>query len=275
MRPILLLCTLVLLSVGMADAQERRYTQGVLTDNTTIVTSEETQMVRVRVLRERNLTGYQQQVSAGWWMTFNESTGEDVGALRFSYIGGKRFNNYFFLGAGAGVDVGLMHTFKPMVAEGYSGVDNSYNKILEHRQYYSTQGRPGKYNELLPIQTIAIPLFVNVKSYFTATKVAPFISFSVGARFTAPKRLNIYKVHCIDELRYIVEYRSNQIKYGAVLPFFDVTFGFDCQLSQNNSLAFQIGYYTQCLRDISYYMYHYETYGLFYHGFSLSVGYVF
>lgn len=53
MRPILLLCTLVLLSVGMADAQERRYTQGVLTDNTTIVTSEETQMVRVRVPRER------------------------------------------------------------------------------------------------------------------------------------------------------------------------------------------------------------------------------
>ena len=67
MRPILLLCTLVLLSVGMADAQERRYTQGVLTDNTTIVTSEETQMVRVRVPRERRQLANQVDMATKKW----------------------------------------------------------------------------------------------------------------------------------------------------------------------------------------------------------------
>ena len=192
--------------------------------------------------------GFQQQASFGWWWTDSYNV---YRALRFSYIGGKRFNDYFFAGIGAGLDIGVSNTYKPTAQADRWG-------------YVNAEGRYGDHD--LPMQSIAIPLFVNFKGYFTKTKVAPYLSFSAGARLSTGKKLEIYNESG--------NYDGKQ-RYGAFKPFFEVAAGVNYRKSADRNYTFQFGYYTHNIKNFDGHRNDFDLDNEWSHGFSMSIGMTF
>ena len=281
MKRFILLGALLLFCSGGAFAQvnkngEQRIQQGVITETTVTTLDSVTVTKQVRMSREQwrayqdslrmvrygdwqqrlalitrydAKRGFQQQVSFGWWWTYSYNA---YSALRFSYIGGKRFNDYFFAGVGAGLDIGVSNTYKPIAKEDRWG------------QYeINTEDRP---EHDLPMQSIAIPLFVNLKGYFTKTKVAPYLSFSAGARLSTGKKLEIYNEYG--------NYYGKQ-RYGAFKPFFEVAAGVNYRKSADRNYTFQFGYYTHNIKDFYGHLNDFNLDNDWNHGFSMSVGMTF
>lgn len=258
MKRTILIAVAILLFFSVAEAQQdERYSQGVFTQTTTV-----TRTKIERPKREKPDTpkydakrGFQQQASFGWWWAANHlnlKKYKNYSALRFSYIGGMRFNDYFFAGVGAGLDIGVSNTYKHKVrAWGYS---ESYQGMYDGSVYKD-----------MPMQSIAIPLFVNLKGYFTKTRVAPYLSFSAGARLSTGKKLMVYDAYGNYE---------NQIRYGAFKPFIEVAAGINYRKSADRNYTFQFGYYTHNVK-------YFEGWGgcnlynRWSHGFSMSVGMTF
>lgn len=290
MKRFILLGALLLFCSGSAFAQankngEQRIQQGVITETTVTTLDSVTVTKQVRMSREQwrayrdslrmvrygdrqqrqalitrynAKRGFQQQVSFGWW--WSESwEGPNHSALRFSYIGGRRFNDYFFAGVGAGLDIGVSNTYKPTAKESVDYWGDSC--------YYVEDAYGWDRNLVdLPMQSIAIPLFVNFKGYFTKTKVAPYLSFSAGARLSTGKKLEIYD-----------EYGNydGKKRYGAFKPFFEVAVGVNYRKSADRNYTFQFGYYTHEIKKF-YGWYGYDNlYNDWRHGFSMSVGMTF
>lgn len=237
MRRIILIFAAIALSLSAAEAQQdERYSQGVFTETTTVIRHKPDKPKKERTLHETK-SGYQQHTSLSWWWT--PAAGH--GALRLSYIGGYRFGNYFFAGAGAGIDVGILNTY---IHEWHGGSYGLGGSLLP-----------------LPMQSIAIPLFANIKCYFTKRGVAPYLSFSAGARFSTFKKVKRYDTNG----RHIQTF-----KHSAVDPFFELAAGINCRISDNNSITLQLGYYThRVLYVISDYI---VDWG---HGLACSIGLTF
>ena len=223
------------------------------------VTSDGSYLV-IKMFKDREVypakRGFQQQVSFGWW--WSESWDDpNYSALRFSYIGGWRFNDYFFAGVGAGLDIGVSNTYKPTAKESVDYWGDYYYKV-------ETAGGWYEYEAYLPMQSIAIPLFVNFKGYFTKTKVAPYISFSAGARLSTGKKLELYYGDDTGEQR-----------YGAFKPFFEVAAGVNYRKSADRNYTFQFGYYTHNIKDFYGWKGYFNLDNEWSHGFSMSVGMTF
>ena len=278
MKRFILLGALLLLCSGSAFAQvnkngEQRIQQGVITETTVTTLDSVTVTKQVRMSREQwrayrdslrmvrynarprydAKRGFQQQASFGWWRT-DSWDNRNYSALRFSYIGGRRFNDYFFAGVGAGLDIGVSNTYKPTAK-------------ADKRGYYRVEKASGWYSSWtdLPMQSIAIPLFVNFKGYFTKTKVAPYLSFSAGARLSTGKKLEIYNEY--------VNYYGKQ-RYGAFKPFFEVAAGVNYRKSADRNYTFQFGYYTHNIKGFDG-GYDFDLDNEWRHGFSMSVGMTF
>ncbi len=283
MKRFILLGALLLLCSGSAFAQankngEQRIQQGVITETTVTTLDSVTVTKQVRMSKEQwrayrdslrmvrygdrqqrqasiprydAKRGFQQQASFGWWWTDSYNA---YSALRFSYIGGKRFNDYFFAGVGAGLDIGVSNTYKPTAQADQWG-------------HYKVETAEGWYREDhdLPMQSIAIPLFVNLKGYFTKTKVAPYISFSAGARLSTSKKLEIYDKYGNDE---------GKQRYGAFKPFFEVAAGVNYRKSADRNYTFQFGYYTHNIKYFDGWD-GYDLNNYWSHGFSMSIGMTF
>ena len=263
MKRLILIAVVILLSFSVAEAQQdERYSQGVFTQTTTVTRTKIERPKREKPERPKNYAkrGFQQQASFGWWWTDNRLDDKNYSALRFSYIGGMRFNDYFFAGVGAGLDIGVSNTDKPIVRKserGWYEVDNE-----RYIDGYCS-------NKLMPMQSIAIPLFVNIKGYFLKTRVAPYLSFSGGARLSSGKKLMIYDEYGNYE---------DQLRYGAFKPFFEIAAGINYRKSADRNFTFQFGYYTHkikefnsCIADFDLY----DMYNEWSRGFSMSVGMTF
>lgn len=212
-RVILIFAATALLLSNTKAQEDSRYSQGVLTETTTIT---RTKIEKPKKEREKFdvIRGYQQDISIGWWWTCTEYS-----SLRAAYIGGYRFNNYLFAGIGIGLDVRTVSYYQ------------DYTAYKDDRKYYCN----GEIYAELPMQLIAVPLFANFKAYFTKTKVVPYFSFSAGARFSTPKKFDFY-----DDKE--LECTQN---YGAIKPFFDLAIGVNYRLSNNKTIFLQCGYYLQ------------------------------
>lgn len=257
MKRLILIAVAILLSLSAAEAQQdERYSQGVFTQTTTVTRTKIERPKREKPERPKYdaKRSFQQQASFGWW--WSESLDDpNYSALRFSYIGGMRFNDYFFAGVGAGLDIGVSNTYKPIAEDVVSYV----------------VGPAGGWNvdcAYLPMQSIAIPLFVNFKGYFTKTKVAPYLSFSAGARLSTGKKLMIYDDY--DYGNY-----EDQLRYGAFKPFFEVAAGINYRKSADRNYTFQFGYYTHNVKFFYGRKGGFDLYNRWSHGFSMSVGMTF
>lgn len=255
MKRLILIAVAILLSFSAAEAQQdERYSQGVFTQTTTVTRTKIERPKREKPERPKYdaKRGFQQQASFGWWRArITTFSTKPYSALRFSYIGGRRFNNYFFAGIGAGLDIGMSNTYKANAHERGRGD--------------STVGYDGYVG--LPMQSVAIPLFVNLKGYFTKTRVAPYLSFSAGARLSTGKKLKIYDVYG--------NYKD-QLRYGAFKPFFEFAGGLNYRKSADRNFTFQFGYYTH---NVKFFDGKegggFDLYNRWSHGFSMSVGMTF
>lgn len=253
MKRIILIFAAILLLLPAAEAQ---YSQGVLTETTTVTRTkiEKPKKERQKFDAKR---GYQQEVSIGWWWT-HASNNPDYSSLRASYIGGIRFNNYFYAGIGAGLDIGTANCDQDSAYK-YSRDDD-----WELNDTWYNEGDYGS----LPMQLIAVPIFVNFKVYFTRNKVVPYFSFSTGARLSTSKQLKFYESYNYQD------HLTQTIKYGAIKPFFDLSVGISYRHSNNMAFVLQCGCY---LHNVTQFNNDFDSLivNLWENGLSLSIGMTF
>lgn len=103
--------------------------------------------------------GYQQSIDAGYDARLSVA-GNDF--FNLNYIGGFRFNETFFLGAGTGLNFKLN------------------NPAFEHENDY-----PMKLN------AVNIPLYVHFRAYFLKERITPFFALSLGGRFSTKRTLEL------------------------------------------------------------------------------------
>lgn len=104
--------------------------------------------------------GYEQSVDASYTMLMTAGNSMEANV---SYIGGYRFNNAIFLGAGTGLSI--------------------VNAVQEG--YWKYEG------DKLSLPTVNIPLYAHFKAYFLQSRVSPFAALSAGGRFSTDKEFEL------------------------------------------------------------------------------------
>jgi hypothetical protein len=163
MKRIFLALLVVLLFTAVDLPAQNSVTGAMMLRNTNVIKTK-------KKLKEAPIKkGYQSEFSIAY--SFFDY-GKDAGSMfNFNYIGGYRFSNLFFLGAGIGIN------FNYFYDESDSGYPNAYDD-------YSS-GTFGVSHNL-----ISIPLYLHARLYFTNTRCQPFFAFSIGGHLTGSKEVD-------------------------------------------------------------------------------------
>ncbi len=102
-----------------------------------------------------------------------EDKGGDRSVYGLEYIGGIRFSNLFFLGAGIGIN---FHSY-------------SYDFDLSYSDVY------GLYCSDCPENLVSVPIYLHTRLYFTDTRCQPFFALSVGGQVTGRKDAKYHKAY--------------------------------------------------------------------------------
>lgn len=105
-----------------------------------------------------------------------EDKGGDRSIYGLEYIGGVRFSNLFFLGAGIGIN---FHSFS----------DDLDEVLIDDGSRYECYD--------CPENLVSVPLYLHTRLYFTDTRCQPFFALSVGGQITGLKTAKGY-----DEIYY-------------------------------------------------------------------------
>ena len=280
----LIICSILLVFCAMPSfAQRNTISAGMLIRNTEVI-KKERQKKGLKTIDFKK--GYQQEVSfaysyfkASYYFDYNFP---QLRQLNFNYIGGYRFNHYFYAGIGTGLDFAASYNFRPLAIQGFNFVaDSRYHEKGD----YITNDRYRMYLSILPVQKVSIPLYVHLRSYFMKTKWSPFLAFSAGVRFSAPKKVDIHEYNKeYSNGRYyskIGDYIRTE-KYGAVTGLFEVMPGVNYQYNKNLGFNFQFGYATRSAHRILESYYDDATNYVsnirrdeWYHGFTIRLGVTF
>lgn len=278
MKRLIIGSILLILCAMPAFAQRNTISAGMLIRNTEVI-KKERQKKGLKTIDFKK--GYQQEVSfaysyfeASYYFNYNFP---QLHQLNFNYIGGYRFNHYFYAGIGTGLDFAASYNFRPLAVPGYD--------IVADSRYYERGDEIDNiraYLSILPVQKVSIPLYVHLRSYFMKTKWSPFLAFSAGVRFSAPKNVDIHEYN--EEYRDWRYYRKigdyiRTEKYGAVTGMFEVMPGVNYQYNKNLGFNFQFGYATRSAHRIGN-SYHDATNHVirrdeWYHGFTMRLGVTF
>ena len=143
--------------------------------------------------------GFQQFVEASPKLDFFDF---DKGHTGINYIGGWRFNNWLFVGAGTGIEFAhnVAHGARQYVGESalVFKEDNPYILYEKLRAYDMELEDYGLIN------LISVPLYAHLRTYFMRTAWAPYSSVSIGGRL-APKDSDVYFDFSLG-----VDYRANE-----------------------------------------------------------------
>ena len=244
---------IALLMLGVpfsVSAQRNTVTGAMIIHNTDVIRSKKAKNPKKQFAVADIKKGYQQEVSFAYSLMY------DTGSMiNLNYVGGYRFNPHFYVGLGTGLDFSTNND-KSFVCYGemkYSG----YGYFL---RYYmddldSAELKIGKrYLErfsCFPMQTVAVPLYVHLRTYFMKTKWTPFLAFSAGVRLSSSKKLDVYDVR-IDKgsdiwssWDYYVGDYSHTFEYGAVTGMFEVMPGVSYQHKSGKAFNFQFGFATR------------------------------
>ena len=255
MKRFLAILVLLASTATVAFAQKNTISGSMMINTTDII---KTKKVFAKATVER---GFEQEASFAWsW----GASYETIHHINLNYIGGFRFNHHLFVGGGTGLDFGAGYSFKPYVIENREKIYHSPTTSYSDR-YYD-----------LPIQKVSIPLYAHFKVYFMKTRLAPFLAFSGGVLFSAPKKLEVYENDGRSYSPKFGDYIRTE-KYGAVTGMFEVMPGVNYQYSNNLGFNFQFGYATRSGhewdRDLNENDYSIQR--TWYHGFTLRLGFVF
>lgn len=153
---------------------------------------------------------------------------EEYGHTGINYIGGWRFNNWLFVGAGTGLE------FAHDVAHGARQyVGESLEFYTEDKYYESSLVKDLNISTYGSVNLISIPLYAHIRTYYMRTAWAPYSSVSLGGRL-APKDSGIY---------------------------FDFSTGVDYRVNDKMHAYLSIGFWLSKFRGIDYLSPDYDYYG--------------
>lgn len=107
--------------------------------------------------------GYEQSIELPFATNFDEKD-DATHYVGINYIGGYRFSNLFFLGAGIGINFNYFYE--------------------DSNQGYPSDNYDGSGTFGLSHNLISIPLYLHARLYFTDTRCQPFFAFSIGGHLT-------------------------------------------------------------------------------------------
>lgn len=203
--------------------------------------------------------GYQQEVSFAYSLMF------DTGSMiNLNYVGGYRFNHHFYVGLGTGLDFSTNNSNDFFIGYGeytpysYGSIRYSHIPQYEIDNLSSSELKIGKryfdYAENnywdFPMQTVAVPLYVHLRTYFMKTKWTPFLAFSAGVRLSSSKKMDVYNVQRTEgyyswDVNYYVGDFSHTYTYGAVTGMFELMPGVSYQHKSGKAFNFQFGFATR------------------------------
>lgn len=155
-----------------------------------------------------------------------EDKGGDRSVYGLEYIGGIRFNNLFFLGAGIGLN---FHSFS----------DDLEDVLIDDRSRYECND--------CPENLVSVPLYLHTRLYFTHTRCQPFFALSVGGQITGTKT-----VKGLDE---VIHNGSDEVYYNPSCFMVTPQLGVNYQLNDKTSMYLTAG----CLwRNIVTHLYCYK-----------------
>ena len=138
-----------------------------------LITSAQT--ITVKEKKPEKPLHYEQSIEFTAATDFQDKGG-DRSVYGLEYIGGVRFNNLFFLGAGIGLN---FHSFSD---------DFVLDTTSDWDRYISGN---------CPENLVSVPLYLHTRLYFTHTRCQPFFALSVGGQITGLKTAKGY-----DEIYY-------------------------------------------------------------------------
>lgn len=147
------------------------------------------------IYKERKLydakVGFQQfvEVSPKFDITQEELGQMAFGHTGINYIGGWRFNNWLFAGAGTGLE--FAHVYEKSKAK---EIKELIREGCESTYYLDQHGT---------LNAVSLPIYAHVRAYYMRTALAPYSSLSLGTRL-APKDCGVYF-----DLSTGVDYRIN------------------------------------------------------------------
>lgn len=255
----------LLLSLSTSAFAQKNTVSGSMIINTTDVIKTKKVFAKAKVER-----GFEQEASFAWSALWDGP----IHHININYIGGFRFNHYLFVGVGSGLDFGAGFSFKPHVMEDGRYVSSSCTEVSDFDVYD------------LPIQKLSIPLYAHFKVYFMKTRLAPFLAFSGGMRFSGAKKLEVYSskkgIYSWERGSEFDKYLRTE-KYGAVTGMFEVLPGVSYQFNDKYTFNFQFGYAARSghMWDDNdeyggnYTPYVYSVRKCWYHGLTMRLGVVF
>ena len=132
-----------------------------------LITSAQT--ITVKEKKPEKPLHYEQSIEFTAATDFQDKGG-DRSVYGLEYIGGIRFNNLFFLGAGIGLN---FHSFSDDLELSYHGA----------YAYYCPDA---------PENLVSVPLYLHTRLYFTHTRCQPFFALSIGGQITGIKNAKGY-----------------------------------------------------------------------------------
>ena len=132
-----------------------------------LITSAQT--ITVKEKKPEKPLHYEQSIEFTAATDFQDKGG-DRSVYGLEYIGGIRFSNLFFLGAGIGLN---FHSFSHDLELPYQGA----------YAYYCPDA---------PENLVSVPLYLHTRLYFTHTRCQPFFALSIGGQITGIKNAKGY-----------------------------------------------------------------------------------
>ena len=133
--------------------------------------------------------GYQHNLELNYNFNDISNIRYGISSVGMDYIGGWRFNNWLFIGGGIGIRSELSRA-DPNIKKHIGGTYTAFGKNgdgyhIDLRESLDIDRTLGTLN------SYAIPLYVNVRTYLSRTLATPYLSLSAGGRF-ASKDIGTY-----------------------------------------------------------------------------------
>ena len=168
------------------------------------------QVITVKEKKQGKPLHYEQSIEFTEATDF-EDKGGDRSVFGLEYIGGIRFSNLFFLGAGIGIN---FHSY-------CYDFDLSYGDAS------------GLYCNDCPENLVSVPLYLHTRLYFTNTRCQPFFALSVGGQITGTK-----SVKGLDE---VIHNGSDEVYYNPSCFMVTPQLGVNYQLNNKTSMYLTAG----------------------------------
>lgn len=211
--------------------------------------------------------GYQSHIELGTTLFLDYEDNGDATSIDLRYIGGWRFNNNLFLGAGIGlmIPVGENRFDVTYISAGFDRDGRIYSCWCDDP---SPTGR--KLN--VPLFLHARVYFVNPKAKPSQTRFVPYLSLSLGARFGGKAEVHLSKF--IDWS----SYADFSEEYGTSGFFVNPELGMNFRLTNRSNVTVSISYWGDKTANNTFYDAATDTFGVerkWQSNLSLRIGYSF